>query len=273
MIGFDNFKVRKMLKKANIFFLLLIFSLVTLSFADEDQPGGTQFDSHPMHWGRFWARGLFDRNLIWCPIWNIGNLSDSNVSPNQQMMWPGSNGRGYVGYANFYTVAVLTDMSAWEGKVVPETWDGEILAVVNNSYLPHVSETGMAHLSKDRTHQQMWQPIPGFYNDGQYGWIWGINEDVNGDGELSPAEDVNYNGNLDLNLEPPESIIKGMAISTDKRTWPEYWPGGSYIGDDRPYFGRPPRTTVPGMRKGRWNGEYKAGPIADQETLYPDGRP
>ena len=59
-----------------------------------------------------------------------------------------------------------------------------------------------------------------------------------------------------------------MAISTDKRTWPEYWPGGSYVGDTRPLAGRPPRTTSAGLRAGRWNGEYKIAPIADQETYY-----
>ncbi|TFG98322.1 MAG: hypothetical protein E4H13_09985, partial [Calditrichales bacterium] len=147
-------------------FFILVFSMINVSFADEDQPGGTQFDTHPMHWGRFWARAVFDRNLIWCPIWNIGNLSDSNISPNQPMMWPGSNGRGYVNYANFYMGAWVRDMAQYEGQVVPEDFDkaapdgtypGDI-SILSNAYLPHVSESGMAGLSKDRTHQQIWQP-------------------------------------------------------------------------------------------------------------------
>ena len=132
-------------KNLTILIFLLSF-LFNYSIADESRVGSSAYDTHPMHWGRFWARGLFDRNLIWCPVWNIGNVSDSRVQPDQKMRWPGSNGRDYVGYANFYTATLVTDMSAWEGKVVPETWDGDILAVVNNSYLPHVSETGMAHL-------------------------------------------------------------------------------------------------------------------------------
>ncbi len=171
MLNIKFFRDKKTGSKYFISFLILILSLVNFAYADEDQPGGTQFDTHPMHWGRFWARGLFNRNLVWCPTWNIGNLSDSNVSPNQQLRWPGSNGRNYVGYAIFYAAALVNDMAAYEGKVVPDEWEGEEIAIVNNSYLPHVSETGMAHLSKDRTHQQMWQPIPGFYNDGKYGWI------------------------------------------------------------------------------------------------------
>jgi len=162
----------------------------------------------------------------------------------------------------------VTDMSAYRDKVIPERWDGKQLPIVTDSYFYHVSVWTPPQLSKDATHQQVWAPVPGFYNDGQYGYIWGINEDIDGDGELSPAEDVNFNGVVDFNLNPPESILKSMAISTDKRTWPEFWPGGSYIGDDRPYYGRPPRTIRAGLRQGKWNGEYKAGPIADQETLY-----
>jgi len=73
---------------------------------------------------------------------------------------------------------------------------------------------------------------------------------------------------LDYNVNPPESIIKSMAISTDKRTWPQFWPGGTYVGDTRPIAGRPPRTIEAGLRAGRWNGEYKAAPISDQETYY-----
>ncbi|MBN1352027.1 hypothetical protein JXJ21_21675 [candidate division KSB1 bacterium] len=259
------------IKKSNGILIIILISLLLMvvNNALAQQPvSGVQFDTHPMHWARYWARGLFDRNLIYCPIWNIGNLTDAALSPGQGMAWPGSQGNTFVGKANFYIASLVTDMSEFEGKVIPETWDGYQLPIVTDSYFYHVSVWTPPQLSVDATHQQVWAPIPGFYNDGKDGYIWGINEDVNGDGDLSPAEDINFNGILDYNLEPPLSIIKSMAISTDKRTWPEFWPGGSYINDTRPYFGRPPRTVAAGLRKGRWNGEYKDGPIADQETLY-----
>jgi len=251
-----------------VFLLFMLLSSVVNDVEAQQPLAGTQFDTHPMHWARFWARGLFDRNLIYCPVWNVGNVTDAALTPGHGMRWPGSQGNTFVGKANFYIANLVTDMSAYEGKVVPDQWDGAQLPIVTNSYFYHVSVWTPPRLSSDDSHQQVWAPIPGFYNDGQYGYIWGINEDINGDGTLDAAEDINFNGQHDYNLDPPSSILKSMAISTDKRTWPEYWPGGSYIGDDRPYFGRPPRTTKPGLRKGLWNGEYKAGTIADQEAVY-----
>jgi len=226
------------------------------------QPQGSKYDTHPMHWDRFIARAIHNKNLIWCPLWNIAKVTDSGLSPGAEMKWPGQNGLMYLNYCTFFVAILVEDMSEYNKAIVPEIRDTKQVPIISYSYTINYP------ISNDKSHRQCWMPIPGFYNDGKYGWIWGIDEDVDGDGEMTPAEDVNLNGNHDLNLNPPESIIKSMAISTDKRTWPEYWPGGSYIGDDRPYFGRPPRTTTPGLRKGRWNGEYKAGTIADQETVY-----
>ena len=211
---------------------------------------------------------IFNRNLIYSPVWNIGNITDSNVEPNESMKWPGSEGLTYGVYFNFYIGTLVTDMSQFEGQVVPEQWDGEQFPILSDAYLPHISQHSVAQLSSDRTHQQIWAPVPGFYNEGINGFIWGINEDVNNDGELTPAEDLNFNGQLDYHLDPPESIIKSLALSTDQRTWPEYWPGGTYAGDTRPYFGRPPRTINAGLRAGLWNGEYGAKTIADQESYY-----
>ncbi len=277
MTDIRNYDDKKIILKRIILILIIFSSIVSTNnlFAQADVVGGAQFDTHPMHWARFWARGLFDRNLVWCPVWNIGNVTDSHVEPSRSLTWPGSQGLTYVGYANFYIGAKVIDMTEYQNKMVPYdempplVSNGEHeISVVSNAYLPHISVGTPAQISRNNDHQQIWAPIPGFYNDGKYGWIWGINEDTDGDGELSPQEDVNFNGNLDFNLEPPPGIIKSMAISTDKRTWPEYWPGGSYIGDTRPYFDRPPRTTVAGNRAGKWNGEYKAGTISDQETLY-----
>ncbi|MBN1482407.1 hypothetical protein EH223_10240 [candidate division KSB1 bacterium] len=250
--------------------ILLLFSLATGSL-NAQALSGNVLDTHPMHWARYYARNIFDRNLVYCPIWNIGLVTDSNLSPGQGLEWPGSEGLRYGSYFVFYIGTKVTDMSQFEGKVVPEQWDGTEIKIVSDAYMPHTSVHSVAQTSTDKTHQQVWAPIPGYFNDGVYGFIEGINEDTDGDGELSPAEDVNLNGSLDLALDPPPVIIKSLAISTDKRTWPKWWPGGSYIGDERPDHMeevRQPRTVLPGLRVGRWNGEYKAAPIADQETLY-----
>ncbi|MCA9734802.1 MAG: hypothetical protein H6696_08655 [Deferribacteres bacterium] len=253
---------------------IAVFGIILLGGSIDNlqaQLPGTQFDPHPMHWARYWARGLFDRNLVYLPMWNIGNLGDAGLTPGEGLSWPGSTsgaGLNYGGTFNFYIGAYVTDMTPYRSKVVPEDRDGIQFPILTDTHLAHVSTSAVAAQSKNRDHQQIWAPLPGYFNDGYYGFIWGINEDTNKDGALTPDEDVNYNGILDLNLDPPESILKQMAISTDKRTWPMYWPGGSYIKDTRPPAGRPPRTTEPGLREGRWNGEYKSAAIADQETLY-----
>lgn len=253
------------MKRMLLLLLLLILAAQTLN---AQALSGNVLDNHPMHWARYYARNLFDRNLVYCPVWNIGLVTDSNLSPSWDLRWPGSEGLSYGSYFVFYIGAKVTNMEQFRDKVVPETWDGTDIKIVSDAYMPHTSVHSVAQTSTDRTHQQVWAPIPGYYNDGIYGFIEGINEDINGDGELAPSEDVNYNGRLDLALDPPQTLIKSLAISTDKRTWPKWWPGGSYVGDTRPDAGRPPRTTMPGLRAGRWNGEYGAKAIADQETLY-----
>ncbi len=254
--------LEKNIKKHLTLAVLFIAVFVSSSNITFGQVAGATSDSHPMHWARYWARGLFDRNLVNTEVWNIGNIHG--------LKWPGSQGLNYLDKAHFLVAAYVTDMAGYQGKVVPHEneRDGDQFGILSNAYLPHVSNATVAQLSSDRTHQQIWQPVPGWFNDGFYGYIWGINEDVNQDGQLDPSEDVNFNGVLDLNLEPPQSILKSLAISTDKRTWPEYWPGGSYVGDTRQPAGRPPRTTEAGSRVGKWNGEYKAGTIADQESIY-----
>ncbi len=255
--------------------LLLLVILTTYSTETFAQVSGAQFDTHPMHWARYWARGLFDRNLVWAPMWNIGNVADSGVDPGQPVYWPGSSAEGlsYVGNINFFVAGKIHDMTAWKGKPVPDDATRTAAGakegyIISDSFLPHIAVGAVAQLSYDRTHQQIWQPMPGYFNDGKDGYVWGINEDINQNGSLEPEEDINYNGQLDVHLDPPESILKSMAISTDKRTWPEYWPAGSYIKDEREVIGRPPKAVGVDWRAGRWNGEYKVAPIADQETLY-----
>ena len=88
-----NYTVRKSKIVKLVFWLVLLIVLVSGSEISFAQLAGTQFDTHPMHWARFWARGLFDRNLIYCPIWNLGNLADSGLSPSTPMKWCGSTTR------------------------------------------------------------------------------------------------------------------------------------------------------------------------------------
>ena len=147
-----------------VFHLVIILSVSGSLFSQGLDD--TQYDTHPMHWARFWARGIFDRNLIYTPVWNIGNITDSHVEPNQTMRWPGSEGLSYGNYFNFYVGTLVTDMSQFEGQVIPEQWDGEQFPILSDAFLPHVSQHSVAQLSSDRTHQQIWSPIPGFYNDG-----------------------------------------------------------------------------------------------------------
>jgi hypothetical protein len=257
----------KKMKKIFCTPIILLF-ITTLSFSIERIEKLP--DNHPMHWSAFLAKVNLNRNHLWSPVWNIGNLSDNSYT-SKNIRWPGEQGSSYWGGISFYVGAKVIDLTSFKGKQVPyssippDTSNSEVeFLILSESYLPF----GHSRLSLDRTHQQIWQSVPGFFNDGMDGWIWGVAEDVNNDGELSPGEDLNFNGLLDNHLNPPEGVIKSLAISTDKRTWPEFWPGGSYIGDDRPNFGRPPQTTTPGKRAGKWNGEFKAAPIADQETLY-----
>jgi len=257
--SFSQSNIQVSFTKILLFVHLILILSITQLFS---QPQNTRFDTHPMHWDRFIARAILDKNLIWCPIWNIAKIPDSGLPPHKSLLWPGSNGREYMYYGSFFTATLVEDMSPYPNSIMPEKRNTKQIPIISTSYSID------RPISKNNTHRQSWMPVPGFYNNGKYGWIWGINEDINGDGQLTPDEDVNSNDILDFNLDPPESIINSLAISTDKRTWPEYWPGGSYIGDDRLYFGRPPRTTIAGKRKGLWNGEYKAAPIADQEALF-----
>jgi len=251
------------LKLVSTIALLLI--LTVSIFAQEGQRID-RYDLSPMHWVRFRARGVFDRNLVYCPVWNIGNFADSDLSPGERLRWPGSEGLNYGEYFCFYVGALVKDMSAYRGKVIPDNWQGKEFPIVTDSYFRIYGPSVNAQLSSDRTHQAVWSPRPGFFNDGPGGWVNGVNEDMNGNEELDAGEDLNFNGQLDHHLLPPESIIKSLAMSTDIRTWPEYWPAGSYIGDDRPTEGSGSRK--PGKRAGLWNGEYGAKTIADQEAYY-----
>ena len=246
---------------------LVVLTLTGAAYAQKNQRI-TRYDLHPMHWVRFRARNIFNRNLVYTPVWNIGNFGDAGLDPGWSLHWPGSQGNSYGSYFVFFVGGIVKDMSAYRGKVIPDNWEGKEFPIVSDSFFDIYGPNTNSQLSPDRTHQCMWEPMPGFYNDGPGGWIGGINEDVNGNFELDPGEDVNGNGILDEEVEPPKGLVKSLAVSTDKRTWPTYWPPGSYIGDTRPVVGRPPKDQGPGLRAGLWNGEYGAKTIADEESYY-----
>lgn len=248
--------------KNNILIFLIIWLFSQMLYAQEAQRD-ERYDLHPMHWTRFRARGLFDRNLIYCPVWNIGNFADSDLSPNHRLKWPGSEGLDYGEYFCFYIGALVKDMTAYRDKVIPDNWEGKDVPIVTDSYFEIYGPSVNSQLSKDRTHQCMWQARPGYFNDGVGGWVGGLNEDRNNSGELDPGEDINGDNILQISLLPPDVLIKTLAISSDKRTWPTYWPAGSFIGDTRPIGSR-----KSGLRDGLWNGEYGAKAIADQESYY-----
>lgn len=265
--------LNKIIIKSKLIKIIVLGILLSSIFQERtfSQAGaGTSFDPHPMHWGRYWARGLFDRSLIYVPVWNIGNIGDQALKDGNKvnLQWPGSEGLSYGSTFGFFVGSKLPNMYGMEGKVVPEDWpngyDTDSVIILSTGNV----RKEITYISRDKTHRAVFSPRPGYFNNGFYGYIHGIDEDVNQDGILTPQEDVNFNGQRDLNLDPPQTIYNSMAISTDKRTWPEYWPGGSYIGDTRERDGFPPRTLIPGSRVGKWNGEYKASTIADQETYY-----
>lgn len=259
MLNKTNIKFKKLFP-----FIFLTFLFIGSAVAQEVQRID-RYDLSPMHWVRFRARGVFDRSLVYSPVWNIGNTADSDLSPGHRLRWPGSEGLNYGEYFCFYVGALVQDMTMFQGKVVPpkEEWTGAQFPIVTDSYFRGEGPPENSQLSTDRTHQQMWQAKPGYYNDGIGGWVSGLDEDVNFNEELDFGEDLNFNDILDHHLEPPEGIIKYLAMSSDVRTWPEYWPAGSYIGDDRPIGSR-----KRGKRAGVWNGEYGEKTIADQESYY-----
>ena len=98
-----------------IYYLILIFFITSICHANE--PFTTyQEDTHPMHWARFQARGLYCGNYIWGHVWNRGHLSDYNF-----LKWPGSQGYNYLAGASFYVAVRVIDLSSYKNIQVPYT--------------------------------------------------------------------------------------------------------------------------------------------------------
>jgi hypothetical protein len=204
---------------------------------------------------------VHDGNLVTGGVTNSGLVSYHYVSGNPRFSWPkGPQVVSYIHSAVFYVAAeVLNDSD-------------RVVQIVSDNY-----RRSNAELSRDFTHLYAFMPLPKYYNLDQpeaseTPLIYGISEDVGvdgfpntndageGDGILQSEEDFNGNGVLDLRMQ---NEVGWFSISHRRETWPEYWPQGSYPGDDRA-----PGEERPGVRAGRWNGEYGAYVRADQESYY-----
>ena len=145
--------IKKFMKNTKIIISTLAIAITFFATFQSNilaQVAGNQFDSHPMHWARYWDRATFDRNLIYAEGWNLGTIEGTR--------WPGSEGLSYLNEAIFFVASYVTDMQGYQGTVIPDERDGSQFGIVSNAYLPHVSQATVAQLSSDRSHQQIWQP-------------------------------------------------------------------------------------------------------------------
>ena len=212
--------------------------------------------------------GLHTGNLIQVPyVTNInisGGYWGGTVQPNR-ITWPKGSGVEY-GHTMSFIVGA---------EVVND--NGDSLRILSDSYNRSGGDT---HPSG--SHKFFFTAVPGYYNmkgdqasqnrlndnpddrqrleDTGFYFVGGLNEDANGNGELDPGEDLNNNRVLDLELI---NLTEYTAQSNLQETWPAFWPPGSYVGDDRL-----PGDNRPGVRAGRWNGQFGAFIRADQESFY-----
>lgn len=203
---------------------------------------------------------VHDGNLVTGGSVNSGLLSYHYVGGSPTISWPkGSQQVSYVHSTVFYVGSEVIDTR------------GDTIQIISDNYRRSNAESAL-----DQSHFYATMPLPGYFNSNQPGatspYIGGISEDVGkdgipntddegeGDGILQNEEDFNSNGVLDLSMI---NNVGWFSITHKRETWPEYWPAGSYPGDDRDSG-----ATVPGARAGRWNGEYGAYVRADQESYY-----
>lgn len=270
----------KNIKSLLLVFILLLFSSGILSAQEEtDETKNKPVVLNPKFSGSRGYTGAFakdaqalngglaqylrftvmDGNLVTGGIVNSGILSYHYVGGTPRLSWPkGPNSVEYLHSGVFFVAAEVVDDN------------GDTIHIVSDNYR-RGGETAL-----DQSHLYGFAPLPGYYNQHSTNateWdIAGISEDVGidgfpntndegeGDGILQSNEDFNSNGILDL------SMINGVnwfAVSHRKETWPEYWPVGTYPGDNRQ-----PGDKIPGIRAGRWNGEFGAYVRADQESYY-----
>ncbi|RMG64898.1 MAG: hypothetical protein D6715_09040 [Calditrichaeota bacterium] len=218
-------------------------------------PGNSQYTRFVIH----------DGNLVNGGVLNKGLISYSGVANTPRIAWPkGPKNVEYIWGDYFFVAAEVVDAH------------GDTIHIVSD----HFAFTNFGDVAPDLSHSYTWQPLPKYFNldqpDAQTApLIGGISEDVGvdgipktgdfgeGDGILQPQEDFNNNGQLDLHMQ---NQVGWYAISHRRETWPAYWPPGTYPGDDRDPNN--PADDRPGIRAGRWNGEFGAYVRADQESYY-----
>lgn len=195
---------------------------------------------------RFIRWGKHTGNLVETPFVNNGNVSDGYWSPSQKQRWPIGSGVVYMHTSSFFVASEVQDNA---GRTVP---------IITSAY-----RRGGGDSHPSGSHQYFFQPVPGYFNmspqhdnstdrahldaAGKY-YVGGISVDTDDDGE--PDTEL-------------KNTIEYPAMSHLPETWPEFWPPQSYPGDDRSE-----NDIRPGVRAGRWNGQYGALVRADQESFY-----
>ncbi len=220
--------------------------------------------------------GLATGNLIQVPYVTNVNVSagywGGTISPSR-ITWPKGSGVEYGHTMSFIVGAeVVNDQ-------------GDTLKILSESYN---RSGGDAHPSG--SHKFQYTAVPGYYNmngdpgttnrlnnnaddrqrllDAGYYFVGGLNEDLNGNNVLDAGEDLNNNGELDIELT---NQIEYTAQSNLPQTWPALWPPGSYVGDTRADCAYTQGTVCapePGVRAGRWNGAFGSFVRGDQESYY-----
>ena len=274
--------IYKIMNRIAISVLLAVFVFTAIAFA-EDQEIKAQYDKSDNQSGLSWLStrsytpqlrkklqtegwqkyvrlSKHDGNLIETGWVNQGQLADGYISgPNWPMIWPRGSGIEYGYVFVFFVAAEVIDAN------------GNVIHISSDRF--HRSSIEQ---SPDKSHWYDFKPLPKYFNNHHLGsteWdIGGVSEDVGldgypntndygeGDGELQPGEDFNRNGVLDLSMI---NVAEWAAMSHLRETWPAWWPPQSYPGDDRALD-----EERPGVRAGRWNGEYGAYVRADQESYY-----
>lgn len=211
-------------------------------------------------WQKYVRLSKHDGNLIETGWVNQAQLADGYIDgPNWPMIWPKGSGIVYGYVFDFFVAAEVTDAT------------GNIIHICSDRF----HRSGLEQ-SEDKSHWYDFKPLPKYFNNHHLGsteWdIGGVSEDVGvdgfpnthdygeADGELEAGEDFNRNGVLD---ESMINVSEWAAMSHLRETWPKYWPPQSYPGDDRAIGDE-----RPGVRAGRWNGEYGAYARSDQESYY-----
>lgn len=260
-----------MLKNKILIILLLLFSF-TLIAQETDETKNEPVDLNKLNIsGSRGYKGIFsknsnitaeglaknlrfsvhDGNLVHGGIINSGLLSYHYVSGSPSISWPkGPKSVSYLHGAVFYVASEVIDEN------------GDTIHIVSDNYR-RGGETAL-----DQSHFYGFAALPKFFNSNQPNAlsydIGGISEDVGvdtfpntgdegeNDGILQVEEDFNGNGVLDKSMV---NEVGWFSISHRKETWPQDWPEGTYPGN-------------PGVRAGRWNGEFGAYIRADQESYY-----